>query len=55
MNEHHLPPPSLWPFVVGGGVTLLAFGLATTLALSAAGLVLLAIGLHGWIGEMRHG
>jgi hypothetical protein len=51
----HLPAPSVWPFTVGGGVTLIAFGVATSLALSALGAVLLAWGLFSWIQELRHG
>jgi hypothetical protein len=51
----HLPQPSIWPFTIGGGVALLAFGVATSLALSAMGLALIAWGLSGWIGELRHG
>jgi hypothetical protein len=53
-NAPHLPSPSTWPFVVGGGITLLCFGLLTTLAFSLMGIVLLAMGLAGWIDELRH-
>ncbi len=45
---------SVWPFVVGGGVTLMAFGVATSLLFSVLGVLLLAWGLSGWIGELRH-
>jgi hypothetical protein len=57
MSEHeeHLPSPSVWPFTVAGGVTLLGFGLLTTFAFSVLGLVLMVVGLYGWIQEMRHG
>jgi hypothetical protein len=51
----HLPSPSIWPFTAGAGVTLIAFGLATSLALSALGAVLLAWGIVSWIAELRHG
>ena len=51
----HLPSPSLWPFVMGGGVTLLAFGIATSLLYSVLGLVLIGWGLSGWIEDMLHG
>jgi hypothetical protein len=58
MNEHrmdeHLPSPSVWPFTLGAGVTLLAFGIPTSLLFSIAGLVLMAYGLFGWIREMVH-
>ncbi len=59
MNEHlpseHLPSPSIWPMTLAGGVTLLGFGLLTSLALSALGFVLTVWGLYGWIQELRHG
>ena len=51
----HLPGPSVWPLTVGAGVTLLAFGVVTSVLLSLLGLLLLGYGLAGWIGEMRHG
>ena len=51
----HLPAPSMWPATLGAAVALIAFGVATSLALSALGVVLLAFGLFGWIQELRHG
>jgi hypothetical protein len=60
MNEHeheheHLPSPSVWPMTVAGGVTLVGFGLLTSVALSVLGVALMAWGLFGWIQELRHG
>ena len=55
-NEHqaeHLPSPSVWPFTVAGGFSLVGFGIVTTLSLSLLGLALMAIGLYGWIQELR--
>ena len=51
----HLPAPSTWPATVGAAVALMAFGVATNLALSALGVLLLAFGLFGWIQELRRG
>ena len=51
MNEH-LPTPTVWPFTLGAGVTLLAFGVPTSLWFSLFGAVVMAIGLVGWIREM---
>jgi hypothetical protein len=51
----HLPAPSVWPFTVGAAVALMGFGVATTLALSGLGVLLLAFGLVRWIQELRHG
>ncbi|HLZ31776.1 MAG TPA: hypothetical protein VKV73_31020 [Chloroflexota bacterium] len=56
MNEHaHLPAPSVWPATVGAGVTLIAFGIATSLLLSALGAGLLVWGVLRWVQELRHG
>jgi hypothetical protein len=52
MNEHHLPSPSVWPFTLGAGVTLLAFGIPTSLLFSVMGALLMALGLVGWIREL---
>jgi hypothetical protein len=54
-DDIHLPSPSYWPFVVGGAVTLLAFGVVTSFAFSLMGAVLLVWGLIGWVQELRHG
>jgi hypothetical protein len=54
MEEQHLPSPSVWPATIGAGVALVAFGIATTLALSALGAVLLFWGVFRWIQELRH-
>jgi len=51
----HLPAPSIWPVTVGAAVSLMAFGVATSLALSVLGVLLLAFGLFSWIRELRHG
>ncbi len=48
------PEPTLWPAALALGVTLLAWGLITSLILVGVGLALLAISLAGWIGEIRH-
>jgi len=57
MNEHdevHLPAPSVWPAAVGAGVSLIAFGVATSLALSALGVALVFLGVFRWVQELRH-
>ena len=48
MTEHHLPAPSVWPFTLGAGVTLVAFGIPTSLWFSLMGLVLMGLALVGW-------
>lgn len=59
MTEHedlvHLPRPSVWPATVGLGVALLGLGFISSVYLVAAGVILMALGLFGWIQVMRHG
>ena len=56
MNEHeHLPAPSVWPATIGAGVSLMALGVASSLALSALGAVFLFWGVFRWVQELRHG
>jgi hypothetical protein len=51
----HLPRPTYWPIVLAVGIMFLAWGIVTTIAITIIGLALLALGLGGWIGELRHG
>ncbi|MCA1667578.1 MAG: cytochrome c oxidase subunit 4 [Thermomicrobia bacterium] len=51
----HLPRPTYWPVVLAVGVMFLAWGIVTTIAISIIGVILLALGIGGWIGELRHG
>jgi hypothetical protein len=55
MNDHaHLPSPTVWPFVLGAGVSLAAFGVATSYYFVIVGVVLVAWALYGWIEDLRH-
>lgn len=49
-----LPRPTYWPAVLALGVVFFAWGFITSLIISGVGLILLATGLAGWIGEMRY-
>lgn len=55
MEEHGLPRPTLWPLVMGAGVTLLVASVVTNLVVGAAGLLLLALAVRGWIGDLLGG
>ncbi|HEX2033513.1 MAG TPA: hypothetical protein VHS99_04950 [Chloroflexota bacterium] len=44
---------SLYPAVVAAGVTLLLFGFSAGVVFAGAGALLLALGVGGWIGEVR--
>jgi hypothetical protein len=58
-KPEHLPEPTYWPLVVAFGVVLALFGIVHTIAvtyvISGVGLVIMGIGISGWIGELRRG
>jgi hypothetical protein len=54
VTETFLPHVTIWPAAVALGTTLFAAGLITNLALVGVGAFVIALGLYGWIQEMRH-
>jgi hypothetical protein len=50
-----MPGSTAWPMVISFGVGLMALGVATNLVLSLVGLVLVVLGMAGWIGQMLPG
>ena len=54
-HAYHLPAPTYWPAVLALGVTLIGMGIVTGLVLSAVGVVILVVGLIGWIGDLLRG
>ena len=50
-----MPKPTIWPMVLGLGVTLLGAGVATSPAFLALGGVIFAAALIGWVGELLPG
>jgi hypothetical protein len=54
-NGFGLPGPSVAPAILALGITLLGAGLVTSLFFTLAGAVVFAIGLGGWVQELRHG
>ncbi len=54
--EHlELPEPTYWPAVLAFGITLFAWGLVTSYVIIGVGLLVFAVALAGWIGDLRHG
>ncbi len=49
----HLPKPTIWPAVVGLGITLALAGVATSLFFSLFGGLVLLWGIGGWIADLR--
>ncbi len=50
-----IPQPTYWPVVMSVGITFIFWGVATSLIVSAVGIILFGIALAGWIGDIRHG
>lgn len=49
-----LPEPTYWPAVLAVGVTLLAWGVVTSLLLSMLGAGMSVVAVIKWIGDIRH-
>ena len=49
-----LPRPTYMPAALALGIVLLVWGVVTTFWISGVGLILSALALAGWIGELRH-
>ncbi len=49
-----LPRPTWWPAALSLGVTMLLWGIVTSPVVTIAGLVVFAVSLIGWIGEICH-
>jgi hypothetical protein len=47
-----IPEPTWTPAAVAFGVTLVFWGMVTSPLISASGIVVIAIGLTFWIGDM---
>ncbi|HUY26329.1 MAG TPA: hypothetical protein VMV27_02820 [Candidatus Binataceae bacterium] len=53
-KPERVPAPTYQPAVMALGITFGAFGLVTSYAFSAVGLILIAFALSRWIGELVH-
>jgi Flp pilus assembly protein TadB len=53
LRPEHLPAPTYTPAIVGAAVVLVAWGAVTTISVVILGLLLLAVGVAGWILEIR--
>lgn len=50
-----LPSPTYWPIVMAAGIVFILWGTVTTFIISLVGLVMFAVALAGWIGDLRYG
>lgn len=50
----HIPAPTYMPVIVALGVVCMLWGIVTTYLMTLVGVALFAVGISGWIGELRH-
>ncbi len=53
-EPEHLSEPTYWPAVMALGITMLLWGIVTSVIISIVGLALFALAITGWIGELLH-
>jgi hypothetical protein len=53
-RPEQLPEPSIWPATLALGITLLLWGLVTSLIITGVGGMLFVVALAGWIRDIRH-
>ncbi len=47
-----IPRPTTWPLLTGFAITFVLLGLITVWLVEVAGVILFAISIVGWMGEM---
>ena len=52
-GEMHLPPPSIWPFVIAVGAATAGWGSLLKVPILIGGLVIILCGAVGWAGGFR--
>lgn len=50
----HIPEPTYWPMFLAAGIVMLAYSFVSSWWYTGLGVVLFAVALAGWIGELRH-
>ena len=50
----HIPRGTPWPAALALGIMFFAWGLVTSPVVVGIGLVVFAVSLFGWVGEIRH-
>ncbi len=53
-RPERIPEPTAWPVGTAFGITLMLWGLVSTLMITGVGLALFVASLAGWTREIRH-
>jgi hypothetical protein len=54
LPEEELPKATYWPVIMGLAITLIVFGIITTIIITIVGFILFAVSLIGWIGDVQN-
>ena len=54
LRPEKLPEPCVWPATLALGITLLLWGLVTSLIITGVGGMLFLAAMAGWIRDLRH-
>lgn len=54
LPEEPLPKPTAWPPTLALAITFFFWGMASSLMITGVGVVVFAVALTGWIGNIRH-
>lgn len=54
LHPEPLPRPTFWPAVLAFAVTFLLWGFVSSPYITGVGVILFAVSLAGWIGDIRH-
>ncbi len=54
VEHEHLPRPTYWPAALALGITFLAWAIVTSPLIAVVGMLLFALALGGWIGDLLH-
>ena len=54
LHPEPLPRPTFWPGALAFAVTFLLWGIVSSPYITGVGVLLFAVSLAGWIGDIRH-
>jgi Flp pilus assembly protein TadB len=55
VSHADIPAPTYWPAVLAFGITLIFWGIVTSWIISGVGVIVFAVAIAGWIGDLLHG
>ncbi len=53
MPREELPEPTFWPITLALGLTLLLWGIVTSIYISMVGFIIVVLAVRGWVHDIR--